>query len=113
MLVDDVAVDFPRLVLILAHGGRPLWCDEAVFLLRRHPNVYMDISSIPPQRLLDYFPRLEEFADKVLFGSDWPGPGVPDIAGNIRKFLALPLSRAAQRKILWENAARLFPRHGP
>jgi len=113
MLVDDVAVDFPRLMLILAHGGRPLWCDEAVFLLRRHSNVYMDISSIPPQRLLDYFPRLEELADKVLFGSDWPGPGVPDIAGNIRKFLALPLSRAAQRKILWENAARLFPRHGP
>ena len=72
--VDDVAVDFPDLPIILAHGGRPLWCDAAFFLVRRHRNVYMDISSIPPSRLLGYFPRLEDIADKVLFGSDWPGP---------------------------------------
>lgn len=35
--VDDVAVDFPRLPIILAHGGRPLWMDTALFLIRRHP----------------------------------------------------------------------------
>jgi hypothetical protein len=109
MLADDVAVDYPNLIIILAHGGRPLWMNEAFFLVRRHPNVYIDISSIPPQRLLDYFPRLEEIAAKALFGSDWPGPGVPDVAGNIRKFLALPLSASAQRSILYDNAARLFP----
>lgn len=109
LLVDDVGVDFPDLTVILAHGGRPLWMNEAFFLVRRHPNMYMDISSIPPHRLLEYFPRLEEIADKVLYGSDWPGPGVPDFAGNIRKFQALPLSAAAQRKILYDNAARLFP----
>jgi uncharacterized protein len=109
LLADDVGVDFPNLAIILAHGGRPLWMNEAFFLVRRHPNMYMDISSIPPQRLLDYFPRLEEIADKVLYGSDWPGPGVPDVAGNIRKFQALALSAAAQRKILYDNAARLFP----
>jgi hypothetical protein len=72
--------------------------------------MYMDISGIPPQKLLEYFPRLEEIADKVLFGTDWPGPGVPDVRGNIEKFLALPLSEAAQRKMLYDNAARLFPR---
>ncbi len=110
MLADDLGVDYPDLVVILAHGGRPLWMDEAFFLVRRHKNMYMDISGIPPQKLLEYFPRLEEIADKVLFGSDWPGPGVPDVRGNIEKFLALPLSEEARRKILYDNAARLFPR---
>ncbi len=109
MLADDVSVDYPELVVILAHGGRPLWMNEAFFLVRRHQNMYMDISGIPPQKLLEYFPRLEEIADKVLFGTDWPGPGVPDVRGNIEKFLALPLSEASRRKILYDNAARLFP----
>jgi uncharacterized protein len=95
--------------VILAHGGRPLWMNEAFFLVRRHPNMYMDISGIPPQRLMEYFPRIEEIADKVLFGTDWPGPGVPGVRGNIEKFRALPISAAAQQKILYDNAARLFP----
>jgi hypothetical protein len=110
ILADDVGVDFPDLVVILAHGGRPLWMNEAFFLVRRHPNMYMDISGIPPQRLMEYFPRIEEIADKVLFGTDWPGPGVPGIRGNVAKFRALPISPEGQQKILYENAARLFPR---
>jgi hypothetical protein len=109
ILADDIGVDFPNLVVILAHGGRPLWMEEAFFLVRRHKNMHMDVSGIPPQRLLEYFPRLEEIADKVLWGTDWPGPGVPDVRGNIEKFLALPLSEAARKKILYDNAARLFP----
>ncbi|MGH9776225.1 MAG: amidohydrolase family protein [Candidatus Acidiferrales bacterium] len=109
MLADDVGVDYPNLVVILAHGGRPLWMDEAFFLVRRHKNMFMDVSGIPPQKLMEYFPRIEEIADKVLFGTDWPGPGVPEIRGNISKFLALPISESAQRKILYENAAALFP----
>jgi uncharacterized protein len=109
MLADDVGVDFPDLVVILAHGGRPLWMEEVFFLVRRHRNMYMDVSGIPPQKLLDYFPRLEEIADKVLWGTDWPGPGVPAIRGNIETFRALPLSAAARQKILYDNAARLFP----
>jgi uncharacterized protein len=109
ILADDVGVDFPNLVVILAHGGRLLWMNEAFFLVRRHPNMYLDISVISPQRLMEYFPRLEEIADKVLFGTDWPGPGVPRVRGNIEKFRALPISVAAQQNILYDNAARLFP----
>jgi predicted TIM-barrel fold metal-dependent hydrolase len=110
MLADDVCVDFPNLVVILAHGGRPLWMNEAFFLVRRHKNMYMDISGIPPQKLLEYFPRIEDIAGKVLWGTDWPGPGVPEIKGNMEKFMALPISADAKRKILYDNAARLFPR---
>jgi predicted TIM-barrel fold metal-dependent hydrolase len=105
---DDVAVDFPKLQIILAHGGRPLWMETAVFLARRFPNVHLDVSSIPPQKLLEYFPRLEEISDKVLWGSDWPAPGVPGMRENADRFLALPLSEAAKRKIASENARRLF-----
>ena len=110
MLCDDVAIDYPNLVVILAHGGRPLWMNEAFFLVRRHKNMYMDISGIPPQKLMEYFPRIEDVADKVLWGTDWPSPGVSDIKGNIEKFNALPIGPAAKRKILYDNAARLFPR---
>ncbi len=109
MLADDVSIDFPNLVVILAHGGRPLWMNEAFFLVRRHKNMYMDISGIPPQKLLEYFPRLEEIADKVLWGTDWPGPGVPEIRVNLERFQALPLKEETRRKILYDNAARLFP----
>jgi predicted TIM-barrel fold metal-dependent hydrolase len=109
--LDDVAIDFPRLKIILAHGGRPLWMSTAFFLLRRHPNVYLDISGIPPQNLLEYFPRLEEIAQKTMFGSDWPGPGVKSIRTNIKRFMELPLSEGAKRAITYENASKLLPSH--
>src|SRR5260370_1668700 len=84
--IDDVAVDFPKMKILLAHGGRPLWMNTAFFLLRRHPNVFLDISGIPPRALLQYFPRLEEIASKTLFGTDWPGPGVPELRKNLDGF---------------------------
>jgi predicted TIM-barrel fold metal-dependent hydrolase len=109
MAVDDVAVDFPDLTIIIAHGGRPLWMEQAFFLVRRFPRVYMDVSSIPPRSILRYFPRLVEIADKVLYGSDWPAPGVLSMAKNLRDFRALGLPAEAQAKILEDNARKLFP----
>lgn len=107
--VDDVAVDFPKLKILLAHGGRPLWMTTAFFLVRRHRNVYLDISGIPPKTLLKYFPRLEEIADKALFGTDWPGPGVPEIEKNLAEFRALPLSDATKQQILSKTALEVWP----
>jgi predicted TIM-barrel fold metal-dependent hydrolase len=108
MPADDVAVDFPDLVLILAHAGRPLHTETAFFLARRHPNVHLDVSGIPPRRLLHYLPRLPQIADKVLWGTDWPSPGVHDLSQNIDEFLALDLSSDVQRKILHDNAYKIF-----
>ena len=108
MAVDDVAVDFPDLKIIIAHGGRPLWMDQAFFLLRRFPNVSMDVSSIPPKAVLRYFPRLLEVADQVLYGSDWPGPGTPSMGANMREFRALDLPAAVFEKILDLNPRRIF-----
>ncbi len=109
MYIDDVAVDFPKLTILLAHGGRPLWMDTAFFLIRRHRNVYLDISGIPPKTLLEYFPRLEEIASKTLFGTDWPGPGVPDIKKNLMEFRALPLKPETQNQILSKTALSIWP----
>lgn len=110
MDIDDVLVDFPDLKIIIAHGGRPLWMDEAFFLLRRSKNTYLDISSVPPKKLLDYFPWLERVAGQTLFGSDWPGPGVKDPAQNIEDFYALPISAENKRQILRGTAEKLFQR---
>ncbi|MBI3450151.1 MAG: amidohydrolase [Acidobacteria bacterium] len=108
MGVDDVAIDFPELKVILAHGGRPLWGETAIFLLRRFPNVHMDISGIPPRRLLHYFPRLADFAEKVLYGSDWPAPGVPSLREILDGVASIPLPPEARAKIMGGNARRLF-----
>lgn len=107
LFLDDVAVDFPRLKIIMAHGGRPFWMQKAFFILRRHPNVYLDISGIPPKRLLDYFPRLEEIYEKTIFGSDWPSPGVKRISENAKQIVNLPISTEAKEAILRNNFSKL------
>jgi hypothetical protein len=108
MDVDDVAVDFPDLKILLAHGGRPLWMEAAFFVVRRHPNVCLEVSGIPPARLLEYFPRLEEISDKTVWGTDWPSPGVKSMRQNVEQFQQLPLADATRQKILYENGLRVF-----
>ncbi len=113
LMVEDVAVDFPDLTIVLAHGGRPIWMETAVFLARRFPRVWLEVSGVPPNRLMEYFPTLPRLADKVLFGTDWPGPGVKDIRANLNAFRALPIPADAQSRILEENPLKVFPRRGP
>jgi hypothetical protein len=108
MPIDDVAIDFPRLTIILAHAGRPLHGETAFFLARRHPNVHLDLSGIPPKSLPRYVPNLARIADKALWGTDWPSPGVTSPRKNVEEFRALGLGEAVERAVLWENAARLF-----
>jgi predicted TIM-barrel fold metal-dependent hydrolase len=73
MFVDDVAVDFPDLPIVLAHPSFP-WQDEAISVALHKPTVYIDLSGWSPK----YFPaNLIQYANtllknKVLFGSDFP-----------------------------------------
>jgi predicted TIM-barrel fold metal-dependent hydrolase len=113
LLVEDVAIDFPKLKIVLCHAGRPLWMNEAVFLARRFPHVFLDVSSIPPAALLDYLPRLEELAGKVLWGTDWPAPGVPSPAENVAAFRSLPIKDEAKERVLRTNAEKVFGERGP
>lgn len=108
MPVDDVAVDFPDLRIILAHAGRPLYGDTAFFLVRRHRNVFIDLSGIPPRSILRYVPRVAEIGDRVLWGTDWPSPGVVSMARNIEEFRTLGLEAKLEEMVLGGNANRLF-----
>ena len=105
---DDIGVDFPNLNVILAHGGRPLWMESAMFVVRRHPRFWMDVSSIPPELLPEYFPKLEAIGDKVLWGSDWPAPGVPGMRANVDRFLALNYPDGFKRRVVHDNAKTLY-----
>ncbi len=73
MYVDDVAVDFPDMPIILAHPSWP-WQDEALSICLHKPQVYIDLSGWSPK----YFPpQLVQYANtllkhKMLFGSDFP-----------------------------------------
>jgi len=107
--LDDVAVDFPDLVLLQCHSGRPFWYEKSFALARLHKNLYLEISGLPPKKLLHYFPELERIAHKVIYGSDWPG--VPTIKENVEAIRELPISEEAKRKILGENGARLLRTH--
>jgi len=107
LLWDDVAVDFPDLVIIQCHGGRPFWHERSFMLCRLHENVYIDVAGLPAHRLLQYFPEMERLASKFLFGSDWPG-FPKTIRQNVEAVRSLGLSEGAVRKILGGNAARVL-----
>jgi hypothetical protein len=104
--LDDVAIDFPDLNLVMAHSGRPFWYQQAFWMARRHPNVYMEVSGLPAKNLLTYFPKLETLADKVIYGSDWPGNA--HIERNLQAIRELPLREESKAKILGGNAAQLL-----
>jgi predicted TIM-barrel fold metal-dependent hydrolase len=72
---DAVAVDFPDLCMVLAHLGHP-WEVETISVIRRHANVYADISALytRPWQFFNSMRLVTEYrADhKLLFGSDAP-----------------------------------------
>jgi predicted TIM-barrel fold metal-dependent hydrolase len=73
ILVDDVAVDFPDMKIILAHPSWP-WTDESLSMAMHKPNVYIDLSGWSPKR---FPPQIARYANtqlkhKMLFGSDFP-----------------------------------------
>jgi predicted TIM-barrel fold metal-dependent hydrolase len=104
--LDDPAVDYPDLQIVMAHSGRRLWYEQAFFMAERHDNVWMELSGIPPKRVPEVFPKLERVGDRVLFGSDFPG--VPSIKDNIQAFRKMPWDDGLIAAVLGGNAGRLL-----
>jgi predicted TIM-barrel fold metal-dependent hydrolase len=73
--IDRVATAFPELKMILAHMGHP-WQVDCIVVIRKHPNVYADISAnfYRPWSYYNAFRYATEWnvLDKLLFGSDYP-----------------------------------------
>jgi predicted TIM-barrel fold metal-dependent hydrolase len=106
MYLDDVAVDFPDMPIILAHPSFP-WQEEALSVCQHKPNVYIDLSGWSPK----YFPEiLVKYANtmlkkKMLFGSDWPAI-TPD--RWLADFEKSDFRDEVRPLILKENAKRLL-----
>ena len=106
MYIDDVAVDFPDLPIVMAHPSFP-WQDEAISICLHKPTVYIDLSGWSPK----YFsPTLVQYANsllkhKVLFGSDYPWI-TPD--RWLADFEKIGIKDEVRPLILKENAVRLF-----
>jgi hypothetical protein len=106
MDIDDVAVDFPDMPIILAHPSFP-WQDEAISICLHKPQVFIDLSGWSPK----YFsPVLIQYAntllkDKMLFGSDFPFI-TPD--RWLADFAKIPIRDEVRPLILKENARRLL-----
>jgi len=106
MYLDDVAVDFPDMPIIMAHPSFP-WQEEALSVALHKPQVYIDLSGWSPK----YFsPLLVQYANtllkrKVLFGSDYPVI-TPD--RWLADFEKIDIRPDVRPLILKENAARLF-----
>ncbi len=103
---DDVINDFPGLKVVLCHGGRGFWYQIAEFLAKRFDNVSIDVSGLPPGRLLDYFPSMKHFSRKFLYGSDFPG--VPGIRKNFAIIADMLRDDEAVADIGFRNAYDLF-----
>ena len=104
--VDQVAIDFPELVIVAGHIGYP-WTDEMIAVATKHPNVYIDTSAYTvaryPRALVEYLRG--HGRDKVMFGTNWPM--VPPVKA-LEALPALALDEDVERRFLAENARRAF-----
>ena len=106
MYLDDVAVDFPDMPIILAHPSFP-WQEEALSVATHKPNVYIDMSGWSPK----YFPPiLVRYANtllkhKMLFGSDWPMISPERWLADFEK---IDIKDEVRPLITKENAAKLL-----
>ena len=106
LLLDDVAADFPKLTIIMAHPSVP-WQDEANSIATHKANVFIDLSGWSPK----YFPASlvkmsnNVLSTKVLFGTDYPLISPEKWLGA---FAELPLKDEVRPLILKHNAVRVL-----
>ncbi len=106
MPIDDVAVDFPELKIVLAHPSFP-WQDEALSIAMHKPQVWIDLSGwspklFPPQLVSAISGSLRH---QVLFGSDYP---LIDPERWIGGFRTLDVTSDVTELVLRSNAVRLL-----
>ena len=90
--IDRVAIRFPDVKIIMAHLSHP-YEGESVVTIRKHPNVYADVSALHyrPFQLYHSLMLVQEYGvwDKLLFGSDYPFTTVNASIEGLRKLNAM------------------------
>ena len=113
--VDEIATDFPRMNIVMAHLGNP-WTVDGAEVIYKNDNVYADISGFLTDFESEAYNQLVitkinqaiayAGADKLLFGSDWP---IISIKRYLQFMLSnLKLGNEAKEKFLFKNAKKLF-----
>jgi predicted TIM-barrel fold metal-dependent hydrolase len=104
--LDDVACDFPELILIGIHVGIP-WTDEMIAMAWKHKNVYIGSDAHAPKYWPPSFVHyIKSFGqDKVLFGTDFPVLGFERMRAEVE---ALNIPDGARKKFLRDNAIRIY-----
>jgi predicted TIM-barrel fold metal-dependent hydrolase len=106
-LIKVVVRDFPDLTVVLTHGGRGWWYDAGAFITLMRPNVWIEISGLPPQRPPYYYKNhdFEKLVRTMIFGTDWPE--VPGIEANAVSLMKLGLKRDRRADPAWQRPAGL------
>jgi len=75
LVMDEIAILFPELRIVMAHIGHP-WLEDCLVVIRKHPNVYADVSArfYRPWSFYNGMRLAYEWAvtNKLLFGTDYP-----------------------------------------
>jgi hypothetical protein len=87
LLMDEIAIAFPQLRVVMAHLGHP-WQRETIVTIRKHPHVYADVSALfyRPWSFYEGLRLAHEWGalDKLLFGSDFPIATPAETAAGLR-----------------------------
>ena len=115
MRMENVAADFPKLRMVLAHLGWP-WVVEAVALALKYPNVYLDTSALyfdNPRDFLRFamthqvpltvFER--SLRKQLVFGSNYPRVEIKNMAAAVE---ALGFSEECLNLVFRANAETLL-----
>ena len=88
LLMDEIAIRFPELRVVMAHLGHP-WQRETIVIIRKHPHVYADVSALfyRPWSFYEGLRLATEWGalDKLLFGSDFPIATPAETAAGLRR----------------------------
>ena len=108
ILLDQVAIDFPELVIIGIHIGIP-WTDEMISMCWKHENIYTAGDAYAPKHWPQSFVHYANSygSEKVLFGTDFP---VIDPVRAVEEISALGMRPQAHAKMMRDNALRIFSR---
>jgi predicted TIM-barrel fold metal-dependent hydrolase len=112
--IDEIACDFPELVIVAGLAGWP-WVDELVAVARRHRNVFIDFSCQRPKAMAHEgsgFSTLiasgnRGLADQIIFASGWGTQGLP-LKQVIAETRDLCRNDTIYQKWMHDNAARVL-----